>query len=122
MSTDLPKAYLSAITVTNIYQSFYLQYGGKKSTGIDMEQNYVTATVCIDRFGNRRHDRNDHMPTVQCSGWQAVSRACRFAWMAPTRVGSNSSVASWQRDSYSAQIIDNVYSMYTIMHRKKQFT
>ena len=23
----------------------------------------------IDRSGNRRHDRNDHVPTVQCSGW-----------------------------------------------------
>ena len=29
MSTDLPKAYLSAVSVTNIYQSFYLQDGGK---------------------------------------------------------------------------------------------
>jgi len=29
MSTDLPKAYLSAVC-TNIYQSFYLQDGGKK--------------------------------------------------------------------------------------------
>jgi len=43
------KAYLSAIAVTNISQSFYLQDGGKKSTGIDMEQNYVTVTVCIDK-------------------------------------------------------------------------
>jgi len=63
MSTDLPKAYLSAIADTNIFQSFYLQYGGKKSTGIDMEQNYVTVT--LDRSGNRTHDRNDPMPTVQ---------------------------------------------------------
>ena len=31
---------------TNIYHSFYLQDGGKKSTGMDMEQNYVTVTVC----------------------------------------------------------------------------
>ena len=39
--------YLSAITMTNISQSFYLQDGGKKSSGIDMEQNYVIVTLCI---------------------------------------------------------------------------
>ena len=39
------KAYLSAITATNISQSFYLQDGGKKSTGIDMEHNYATVTL-----------------------------------------------------------------------------
>jgi len=51
------------------------------------------------RPGNRRHDRNDHTPTVQCSGLcLSVSRACRFAWMAPARVASKSSVESWQRD------------------------
>jgi len=27
---------------------FYLQDGGKKSTGIGMEQNYVTVTRCIN--------------------------------------------------------------------------
>ena len=31
--------------MTNIYQRFYLQDGGKKSTSIDMEQNYVTVTL-----------------------------------------------------------------------------
>ena len=35
------KAYLSAITVTNISQSFYLQDGGKN------QQNCVTVTLCI---------------------------------------------------------------------------
>jgi len=35
---------LSVITATNIAQEFYLQGGGKKSTGIDMEQNYTTTT------------------------------------------------------------------------------
>jgi len=39
--------YLSAVTMTNISKSFYLQDGGKKSSGIDMEQNYVTVTLCI---------------------------------------------------------------------------
>ena len=29
------------------FLEFYLQDGGKKSTGIDMEQNYVTVTVYI---------------------------------------------------------------------------
>jgi len=38
------KAYLSAITVTNISQSFYLQL-----TGIDTELNYVTVTLCIQK-------------------------------------------------------------------------
>jgi len=33
--------------LTKIFQSFYLKDGGKKSTGIDMEQNYVSVTVCI---------------------------------------------------------------------------
>ena len=28
-------------------QSFYLQDGGKKTTGVDMEQNYATVTLCI---------------------------------------------------------------------------
>jgi len=43
MITGLPKKriYNSAVTVTNISNSFYLQDGGKKSTGIDIEQNYV---------------------------------------------------------------------------------
>ena len=40
------KAYISAVTVTNISTSFYLQNGGKKSTGIDIEQNYVIVTLC----------------------------------------------------------------------------
>jgi len=40
------ETYLNAITVTNISQGFYLQDGGK-STVIDMEQNYVTVTLCI---------------------------------------------------------------------------
>jgi len=38
---------ISAITVTNISRSFYLQDGGNKSVGIDTEQNYVTVTLCI---------------------------------------------------------------------------
>ena len=36
----------SAITWTNISRSVYVQDGGKKSTGIGMEQNFVTVTVC----------------------------------------------------------------------------
>ena len=36
------KAYLSAITVTNISRSFYLQHGG-----IDTEQNYVSVSVTL---------------------------------------------------------------------------
>ena len=39
-------AYLSAITVTNISQSFTYKMAAK-STGIDMEQHYVTVTLCI---------------------------------------------------------------------------
>jgi len=43
------KAYLSAITVTNIFQSFTYKMAAK-STGIDREQNYVTVTLCIGRI------------------------------------------------------------------------
>jgi len=35
----------SAVTVTNISQSLYLQDGKQKSTVIDMEQFYVTVTL-----------------------------------------------------------------------------
>jgi len=42
------KAYLSAITVTNISRSLYLQNGGKNSLEqIHTEQNYVSVTLCI---------------------------------------------------------------------------
>jgi len=40
------KAYISAVTVTNKSTSFYQQNGGKKSAGIDIEQNYVIVTLC----------------------------------------------------------------------------
>ena len=36
--------------VTHISQSFYIQDGEKKSTGIDMEQNYVTVIPCITNY------------------------------------------------------------------------
>jgi len=39
------KAYLSAITVTNIYEFLPTRWW-QKSTGIDMEQNYVTVALC----------------------------------------------------------------------------
>ena len=48
------KAYLSAITVTNISQSLTYKWGTiwrKKSTGIDREQKYVTFTLCIYMVG-----------------------------------------------------------------------
>ena len=32
------------------FSEFYLQDGGKKSTGIDMEQSYVTVTLCIHAY------------------------------------------------------------------------
>jgi len=38
---------LSAITVTNISQSFLPVRGRQKLTGIDMGENYVTVAVCI---------------------------------------------------------------------------
>jgi len=41
------KAYLSVITVTKLSESFYPQDGGKYQLAIDMEQNYVTVTLCI---------------------------------------------------------------------------
>jgi len=39
------KAYLSAIMVTNISEFLPTRWW-QKSTGIDMEQNYVTVTLC----------------------------------------------------------------------------
>ena len=43
--------HLSAITVTNVSESFYLQHGGKnQSADIDMEHNYVTVSLCIQAF------------------------------------------------------------------------
>ena len=47
MITDLPTdAYLSAITVTNFLRVLPTRWRQKK-TGIDMEQNYVTVTLCV---------------------------------------------------------------------------
>jgi len=50
MITDLGptnKAYLSAITVTNISHRFYLQDGGKNQLAHCMKQNYATVTLCM---------------------------------------------------------------------------
>ena len=41
------EAHLSATTVTYTSQSFLPTRWRQKSTGIDMEQNYVTVTLCI---------------------------------------------------------------------------
>jgi len=54
MITD--KAYLSATTVTNFSRSFYLQDGGKNQLATDMEQNYVTVTLCIQGFSIHTSD------------------------------------------------------------------
>ena len=40
------------------FSEFYLQDDGKKTTGIDMEQNYATVTVCIT--GNSRRGTDIH--------------------------------------------------------------
>ena len=48
-STEV-KAYLSAITVTNITQSFYLQDGGKKASGVDIEEKLRHCRLCIESF------------------------------------------------------------------------
>ena len=47
MTSDLPTKRKNAITVTNISQEFLPTRWRQKSTGIDMEQNYVTVTLCI---------------------------------------------------------------------------
>ena len=41
-------SHLSAITVANISQEFLPTRWRQKSTGIDMEQNYVTVTLSIE--------------------------------------------------------------------------
>ena len=42
------KAYLSGITVTKHFWEFLPTRWRQKSTGIDTEQNYATATLCIN--------------------------------------------------------------------------
>jgi len=49
------KAYLSAITVTNISQIFIYKMAAK-TTGIDTEQNYVTVTLCTCPIHTARPD------------------------------------------------------------------
>jgi len=47
MITDLQqRVFIGAITVSNILPTRWRQ----KSTGIDMEQSYVTVTLCIKYF------------------------------------------------------------------------
>ena len=64
MITDLPgkrifKCYHSG---KNISKSFYLQNGGK--TSADMEQNYVSVTLCISIWnGNKNKLRRGKVPT-----------------------------------------------------------
>jgi len=47
--TDTNKAYLSAVTVTNIYESFTYKMAAKINWHVeqDVEQNSVTVTLCI---------------------------------------------------------------------------
>ena len=40
--------------MTDVFQSFYPQDGGKKSTGIDIEQNYVSPYVLLCKAFNCR--------------------------------------------------------------------
>ena len=70
------------------------------------------------RPGNRRHDRNDHTPTVQCSGlWLSVSRACRFAWMAPARVASKSSVSHGNEIAKILGQLRRCWARLVVFHR-----
>ena len=62
--------------MTNVSKRFYLQGGGKKSTGIDMEQNYFTVTVCIYRKMNKCSHSNRLIYTFsqrQCRNKQGVA-------------------------------------------------
>ena len=49
MITDLltRRIYFNRYHSDKHFPEFYLQDGGKKTTGIDMEQNDVTVTLCI---------------------------------------------------------------------------
>jgi len=44
--TDLPTKRFTRCHSDRHFSEFCLQHGGKKSTGIDMEQKCVTVTVC----------------------------------------------------------------------------
>ena len=86
-----------AITVSNIYQSFYLQDGGKNQLHRYMEQNYVTVTLCIENYkfdsAALRTDSIATFPSLQpgplppsCgrsgSGYGAVRRCGRWLGVA----------------------------------------
>ena len=69
------KAYLSAITMTNISQEFLPTRWRKKSTGIDTEQNYVTVTHSITTCASGPSTRH-HCQCV-CAD---VVRWCSATW------------------------------------------
>ena len=85
------KACLSAITVTNMSQSFTYNVAAKINY-IDTEQNYVTVTVCIDvdrlsflggfsasrRKVARDDDDDSDCETVNCYSPAAARFACEF--------------------------------------------
>ena len=64
------KAYLSAITVTNFIRVLPTRWR-QKSTGIDMKQNYVTITLCIDRQNRETNRRRRHRMTRR---WKRTGR------------------------------------------------
>jgi len=59
---------------------FYLQDGGKKSTCIGMEQNYVTVTLCIGPLG---------LSDIGCRDWRVFGvggeKKCRDGCDQPSR-------------------------------------
>jgi len=68
-------AFSSAITVTNISQTVLPTGRRRKSTGIDMEQNYVTATLCGGATRRRRPARRiKHGPLAPTSRLSLISR------------------------------------------------
>jgi len=88
--------------MTDISQGFYLQDGGKQSTGIDMEQNDVTVTLsilhgrsspgCRSLTGGRRprSPGSRVFPASRCVGRKSrrsESRAVRCA-LRPAATGS----------------------------------
>ena len=121
------KAYLSAIKVTSISHSFYLQDGGKKPTGIDMEQNYVTVTLVYLRSrgcqfrallrNNSGQVVHTRAPVSNSINWQAciphrrrLGRKHILQYMNFTRISSITSTPVSDRDKKTKNTDTHMYS------------
>ena len=68
MITDLPAKHIQALSQWQTFLRVLPTRWRQKSTGIDMEQNYVTVTLCIDEYPvdkfNNFVPRRYHLPVL----------------------------------------------------------